>query len=254
MDLLEKSKSGRRHPWELARYEVVKSLINTHIKNYSGKKILDLGCGDLFFLNKFSEDKTDTDFYAVDTAFDEEYIKSEGVVSHIKLFNSLSNLPNEDLFFDIVFLMDVVEHIENDVTFLENLKNNSFITEKTIILITVPAYQKLFCYHDHFLGHYRRYTNSTIENVTKKAGFKTLTKGYFFTSLLLPRFIEVIKENAGKKNKIRGTRLTQWNKNNLTTQSIKKMLLFDFKIGQILKKIGINTPGLSNYLLCKIRA
>lgn len=253
MDLLEKSQSGRRHPWELARYEVVKSLIDIHIKNYSGKKILDLGCGDIFFLNKFSEDKPDADFYAVDTAFDEEYIESKEK-SQIKLFNSLSNLPTENLVFDIVFLMDVVEHIENDVAFLKSIKNSPFITKQTIIFITVPAYQQLFCYHDHFLGHFRRYSNSSIENATKKAGFSTLDKGYFFSSLLLPRYIEVTKEKAGKRNKIKGTRLTQWNKNNLTTQTIKLMLLFDFKIGQLLKRFGIKTPGLSNYLLCKIPA
>ena len=253
MDLLERSQSARRHPWELARYEVAKYLIDTQIKDYSGKKILDLGCGDLFFINRFSEDKPDADFYAVDTAFDEEYIKAEEA-SHIKLYNSLSKLPDENLIFDIVFLMDVVEHIEKDVAFLETLNNSSFISEQTVILITVPAYQKLFCYHDHFLGHFRRYTNSSIENATKKAGFSTLDKGYFFSSLLLPRCIEVIKENTGKENKIKGTRLTQWNKNNLATHIIKHMLLFDFKIGQFLKRFSIKTPGLSNYLLCKTRA
>ncbi len=251
MDLLEKSNTGNRHPWEIARLEVAKSLINYQINDYKEKKILDLGCGDLFFIQKFSEDKPQTEFFAVDTAFNEEFIKNHKT-NKIKIFRSLNDIPKqENLSFDIIFLMDVVEHIEDDLDFLKMLNKSSFVTEKTLVVITVPAYQTLFSQHDRFLGHYRRYTNSSIENVVKKAGFISLNKGYFFTSLLIPRTIEKLTEKIYDKKSFNGTGLTHWNKNQLITQTLKRLLLLDYKIGKLLKNLGINLPGLSNYIICK---
>ncbi len=254
MDLIEKSDTSLRHPWELARFKVVKSLIDKHVDDYIGKNVLDLGCGDLYFLDKFSNNKPDAKFYAIDTAFNESFINSRRN-SSIKLFKSLEHLPeNEDLIFDVVFLMDVIEHIENDLNFLKNLGESRYVSTNTLFLITVPAYQILFCEHDRFLGHYRRYTNSTLESTIKKTGLVSLKKGYFFFSLLVPRFLEVQKEkkDTGKKA-VSGTGLTHWNSNKFITNTIKTMLLLDFKISQIIKKLGITIPGLSNYMLCKKR-
>jgi len=55
------------------------------------------------------------------------------------------------------------------------------------VLITVPAFQKLFSRHDEFLGHYRRYNLQGISSTAEKAGLEILERSYFFSSLLLPR-------------------------------------------------------------------
>lgn len=254
MDLIEKSDTNHRHPWELARFKVVKSIIDKHVDDYTGKNVLDLGCGDLYFLDKFSNNKPDAKFYAIDTAFNKSFINSSRN-SPIKLYQSLENLPeNENLIFDVVFLMDVIEHIENDIDFLISLVESRYVSVNTLFLITVPAYQSLFCNHDRFLGHYRRYTNSILESTIKKTGLVSLKKGYFFFSLLLPRFLEVFKEKKYTREKaISGTGLTYWNSNKFITNTIKNWLLLDFKISETIKKLGITAPGLSNYVLCKKR-
>ena len=57
MDLLEKSETASRHPWELARLEVIKYLLKKEITDFKGKKVLDLGCGDLFFIRELAKEK-----------------------------------------------------------------------------------------------------------------------------------------------------------------------------------------------------
>lgn len=254
MDLLEKSETGRRHPWELARLEVVKYLLDKEIKDFKEKKILDLGCGDLFFIREFAKDKPESDFYAVDTAFTQEFIEQESGKTPVVLSASLENLTaRENVVFDIIFLMDVVEHIEQDVAFLSDLIKSSCVSGDTLFVITVPAFQKLFTDHDLFLGHYRRYTNSSIENAVNQAGMKSLKKGYFFSSLLLPRYLEKIIQNRKTKKEMEGTGLTSWNKNKFITKSLQTILLVDFRITYFFSRAGLKLPGLSNYLLCKKR-
>ncbi len=225
------------------------------MKEYAGKKILDLGCGDLFFLKHFSKDKPETEFYAIDIAFDKDFIEAEKH-SHIKLYDSLKKLPeNNNLRFDLIILMDVVEHIENDINFLKHLIESPFVSSSTIFFITVPAYNKLFFSHDKFLGHFRRYSNRSIDNTTTEAGLRTIDKGYFFFSLLIPRLFQVWKEKLkGGKNVISGTGLTHWNKNKALTMILKSFLIFDFRIHKSFKAMGIRTPGLSNYIICKKHA
>lgn len=254
MDLREKSETANRHPWELARVEVVKHLVKKEIEEFEGKKVLDLGCGDLFFIREFAKDKSASDFYAVDIAFTEEFIEAESKKDSVVLSNSLHTLAErENLVFDVIFLMDVVEHIENDVAFLKDLITSSFVSRDTLFLITVPAFQTLFTAHDVFLGHHRRYTNSSIEKVACEAGMKTLKKGYFFSSLLLPRLMEKLKKNRELNKTSKGTGLTSWDQNSFITKSIKTILLLDFQITSLLGRMGLKLPGLSNYLLCKKR-
>lgn len=252
MDLLEKSNSNKRHPWELARFKVVKSMVDMHFNNYAGKKILDLGCGDLYFLEQFAKDKPETEFYAVDIAFEENLIHSK-MNKLIHSYRSLEDLP-ENLTFDIVFLMDVIEHVEDDLAFLKNLMSSPFINNETLIVITAPAYQLLFCHYDRFLNHYRRYTNTTLNGLAAGAGLKIIDKGYFFFSLLLPRSVETLRDRmSGRKSAVKGTRLTTWSGQRMVTQALEKILYLDYRIHYFLKKMGFASPGLSNYLLCKKR-
>ena len=79
MDLVEVSRRNsvieNRHPWELARFEVVNNLLKGIIKNEADYTVLDIGCGDIFFLLKLSELYPKSSFYAIDIAFTDEIIE-----------------------------------------------------------------------------------------------------------------------------------------------------------------------------------
>ena len=249
MDLLEKGNSVKRHPWELARFEVVKDISKIYLEKNKGN-ILDLGCGDLFFIEKFKNFQPNSSCYAVDIAFTEEFIETHKNTT-IKIFNSIKDLP-DDLTFNIVFLMDVLEHIEDDETFLEDFVNSKYVNHETIFIITVPAYQKLFFSHDTFLKHFRRYTNTSLITLIEQCGLNAIEKGYFFLSLLAPRFLSVQKERiTGTARFKNGTDVGNWNANPFLTKLIKQILIADYKIQKGLKKAGLRLPGLSNYIVCK---
>ena len=64
-----------------------------------------------------------------------------------------------------IILADVIEHIENDKNFLEDVINSFSSVEN--ILITVPAYNILWNENDRHVGHFRRYSVKGLVNLIK---------------------------------------------------------------------------------------
>jgi trans-aconitate methyltransferase len=260
MDLVEVSKRQgdvNRHPWELSRFEVVNRLLKNILKNETGFTVLDIGCGDIFFVSKLCDRYPKASFYAIDIAFTDEIIsmlKPQIQGKNIYLFKSMEEAAlHLKKSADLVLLLDVVEHISDDKGFLLDLYNSKNINKDTSVMITVPAYKGLFCSHDHFLGHYRRYTNTSLLKVIEQAGFKKINMGYFFFSLIPPRILQVFKEKISKPDLSNSTTgLVEWNKGQGLTAFIKNILLIDFGVTNFIKKIsGLSLPGLSNYIICK---
>jgi SAM-dependent methyltransferase len=79
--------------------------------------------------------------------------------------------------FDTVFALNVVEHIEDH---LQALKNARLLLKKGgNVVILVPAFQSLFNSFDRQLGHYRRYTESSLKNLLEAADFDVVHTQYF---------------------------------------------------------------------------
>ncbi|MFN5318115.1 MAG: class I SAM-dependent methyltransferase [Bacteroidia bacterium] len=80
-------------------------------------------------------------------------------------------------YFDSIFALNVLEHIENDRLALSNAKK--LLKEGGTLIILVPAYQKLYNRFDKELMHFRRYTASSLCSVFRKAGFSISDNKYF---------------------------------------------------------------------------
>ena len=254
MDLIEaKHKTNtNRHPWEFARFEVLKHYFKTKLVNTPNPTIIDIGCGDSFVVESISKLYPQANLIAVDTAFTPEIIehyKQKINNTKIAFYYNIDEVPS-NIKADCILLMDVIEHIEFDIDFMKLVQNKAFTTMETKWFITVPAFQNLFCTHDTFLGHYRRYDNKQLVDHTSQAKLKTNEVGYFFFSLLLPRYLQVKKEQYNK-NSTTTTGLVEYNGGPIATKFIKTILVIDFKITLFLKAIGIKLPGLSNYIICQ---
>ncbi len=83
-------------------------------------------------------------------------------------------------------LFDVLEHIQDDLGFLETL-GNALRPGGTLIL-TVPAFNMLWSSEDDHAGHFRRYTVRTLSRVLVEAGFEVEFASPFFWPLTLPLF------------------------------------------------------------------
>lgn len=83
-----------------------------------------------------------------------------------------------------VGLFDVVEHIEDDRSFLESLYQ--LLCPNGRVYLTVPAFQVLWSSEDIYAGHRRRYTLRGVTNLLLESGYKIDFATYFFGFLPIP--------------------------------------------------------------------
>ena len=98
------------------------------------------------------------------------------------LYNILdlnSNLIGQ---YDVVLLMDVLEHIENPSKFiaaaLKHLKPDGHL------VINVPALQAFFSEYDICAGHFRRYSRASLKGELGNLPIRSVFEGYWGFSLL----------------------------------------------------------------------
>ena len=80
--------------------------------------------------------------------------------------------------FDLVLMLDVLEHIEDDRQALASAY--STLKPGGHLLVTVPALPWLWSRHDEANAHYRRYLPRTLREVLLDAGFQVDTLRYAF--------------------------------------------------------------------------
>jgi 2-polyprenyl-3-methyl-5-hydroxy-6-metoxy-1,4-benzoquinol methylase len=259
MDLVESGKStggiDKRHPWELARIEVIRRVLRDLAELHAGDVVLDVGCGDSFLAEQMALSYPAVTFYGIDTAFDEQRLGTltrKLKVSNLRLFRTLEEAASAigDKKAAIVLLMDVIEHIQDDVAFLQHLQGSPLVDPRTRYIISVPAFGFLFSTHDVVLGHYRRYSNKTLERLIKGAGLEPQLVCYFFSSLLLPRFTQAAKEKILRIKPRRTTQVAEWQGSKARQSLIKNILMWDFSLSWALCRRGITLPGLSNLAIC----
>ncbi len=96
---------------------------------------------------------------------------------------SVLEMPFDENSFDLAVSLDVIEHLEDDLGALRELRR--VVAPGGLLLVTVPAYQWLWSGHDEINHHHRRYTRSTLQRVAEQAGWEQ-TRTSYFNSLLLP--------------------------------------------------------------------
>jgi SAM-dependent methyltransferase len=169
-----------RHWWYRARREILATLIQRKIRLREGARILEIGCGtghNLEMLERFGR----ADGIEIDPAA--RAIAAERLGRPI----SSAALPEltgvEDRAYDLVALLDVLEHVEEDQAALESIARK--LRPGGRILIAVPAHPWMWSAHDQANHHKRRYTKKTLKAVIGAAGLRTDMLSWF-NSLLFP--------------------------------------------------------------------
>ena len=247
-----------RHPWELARLQVVKENLGKILQRMNTRhgplQILDIGCGDTFVIAQLATYFPQVNFIGLDINFSDDQLKSfqqKYLDTNVSIHKSWDEIQLDEGSIDVVLLLDVIEHIEDEISFMALVGKNLLIRDDTQFLITVPAYQSLFAAHDIILGHYRRYTNGSLRRRLAEAGYETEMTRYFFSSLLPPRMMQKLWEKINPRDTEAGSDVANWKGGEGTSKLITAILILDYRIGSVLKAVGINLPGLSNMALCR---
>lgn len=235
MDLRERREQlGFRHPWEVVRASffgnrIVKSAGNQPVN------ILDLGSGDCWFAEQLLPRLP---FGSTITCCDINFTELDLSTPTARGITKIRALPEGR--FHIVVLLDVIEHVENDVDFLQaNVKPK--LAEGGMVLISVPAHPSLFSEHDEFLGHYRRYTRRQLLATTNTM-FTPQENGYLFVSLAIVRVVQrMLLQNRDSDQQGVGS----WTSGKLLTKLVTALLSIDALTSIALRWLHIHLPGLT---------
>jgi len=185
-----------RHWWWVARKKIVINLLKKYLKK-SDNVILDAGCGTgagILYLQQFGNT------YGVDLSPKAvEFCKKRGI-SKVKI-GDVSKLPFKDNFFDLVCLLDVIEHVNDDKMVIKEISR--VLKKGGILLMTLPALPFIYSKHDKEQGHFRRYSKHDLNNLFKKTGFKKMKVSYFNIFLSSPIIaIRLLSKLGGKFSKL----------------------------------------------------
>lgn len=252
MDLLEqRGHHGLRHPWELARLKFVSRILRRVAQ--PGSSVLDVGCGDGFVLDSVSREFGFTRAVGVDVNLAEDG-REDATASPLEFRTGLPSPANAD--FDLLLLLDVLEHVEHPVAFLTDLVREQ-LRDGAWALVTVPAFGALFSELDVELKHFRRYRRSLLVNQAQQSGLQIVDSGYFFASLLPARALKVLAERALPKRATTAKAavgLGAWRGGPLLTSALAQALGADAQLCLALNQLGVRVPGLSAWLLCRYRS
>lgn len=78
---------------------------------------------------------------------------------------------------DVVTLLDVLEHIPDEVGALAQIRES--LTPGGYLFLTMPALQAFWSWNDEICGHQRRYSRQHLQRVATSAGFEFVDARYF---------------------------------------------------------------------------
>tara|TARA_B100001250_G_scaffold169750_1_gene146177 strand:+ start:6683 stop:7396 length:714 start_codon:yes stop_codon:yes gene_type:complete len=209
--------------WYFGRRKALSYKINKYSKVEKEKmNILEIGPGtgtNILELQNFGK----VDILEIDEYFIELISKNKQLRIN-NIFNSFKEINKT---YDLVVILDVLEHVENTKIFLDDIY--SILENNGVLIISVPAHESLFSEHDILLKHYKRYSKKTLKDELKDIFF--LKEFFWYNFLLFPiRYIQI-----------------KFSKNTNSDTSVGSLLNFVLKliikIELIFIKFGIKTPA-----------
>jgi SAM-dependent methyltransferase len=107
---------------------------------------------------------------------------------------SALRLPVRTESFRVVGLFDLIEHIQDDKSLLEEVAR--VLMPGGIVVATVPAHQWLWSEHDVKARHFRRYGVGDLVAAFERSGFRIEFVHQFYGFLLLPAVIRKVLGRA----------------------------------------------------------
>jgi SAM-dependent methyltransferase len=178
---LQTHQAEDRHWWYRGRRKVLERVVED-LRLPARARILDAGCGSGRNMVELARHGTVTGIELSEASVSLARERGAGEV----IAGSVLEMPFEADSFDLAASLDVIEHLEDDLAALRELRR--VVAPGGSLLVTVPAYQWLWSGHDEINHHFRRYTRRSLQRAGEQAGWHQVRTTYF-NSLLLPAAI-----------------------------------------------------------------
>jgi SAM-dependent methyltransferase len=144
-------------------------------------------------------------------------------------------IPFEDASFDLVTCLDVIEHTDDDVAALRELRRVARPGGR--LVVSVPAHPRLWSQHDVMNGHRRRYVRRTLRAAAEAAGWQIERMTGFNVVYLAPAALVRI----GRRERREGESELE-----LTPPALNPLLELPLRLEAALVRRGASLPtGLS---------
>lgn len=170
-------------PWFKQRNELINALITGN--NLNGN-FLDIGGGNGFQAKSLEENKSIEKIFLVEPGYSGCLNAKKRGIENVfcGVFQDFDFKENK---VSICGLFYVIEHIEDDITFLNELYVK--LPKNSHVLINVPALQWLWSDADIHSGHFRRYSQKDLKRINQETKFQIIDSGFYFSYYTLPLFI-----------------------------------------------------------------
>jgi SAM-dependent methyltransferase len=170
------------HWWHIGRRKIIASFVEDICRRVTDRRprILDVGCGtgaNLLMLSKFG------DAEGVDVSEDALAFCRERGLENVKL-GAAEQLPYDDGTFDLVTALDVVEHLDDDLAGLREMRR--VLRPGGRVLLFVPTFMFLWGLQDDVSHHRRRYRMPELGRVLEQAGFEVERSTYANITFFMP--------------------------------------------------------------------
>ncbi len=170
------------HWWYTGRRKILSSFVEDICRRVTDRRprILDVGCGtgaNLLMLSKYG------DAEGVDVSEDALAFCRERGLENVKL-GAAEELPYEDGTFDLVTALDVVEHLDDDLAGLREMRR--VLRPGGRVLLFVPTFMFLWGLQDDVSNHRRRYRMPELRRVLEQAGFEIERTTYANITFFMP--------------------------------------------------------------------
>jgi SAM-dependent methyltransferase len=156
-------------------YRAKAGAVRRSIADIDPTEILDIGAGSGFFTEDLLRHTAVRRATCVDTGYAAD--RDETRAGKPVAFRRSVKCSDADL----VLLMDVLEHVDEDRAFLRDYADRT--APGAYFLISVPAFPFLWSGHDVFLEHRRRYTIGSLLPVIRAAGLEPLGRHYYYAAV-----------------------------------------------------------------------
>jgi SAM-dependent methyltransferase len=256
VDLLERpSRTFLRHPWETARFAFFSAILSESLSHRRNATILDAGSGDGWFATQLIVSARHRSASAGGwrvLCWDPSYEASD--IERLACSASLGQridftrtLP--DGRFPCILLLDVLEHVEDDLEFLTDLARTHLDRDGNVLL-SVPCWRILYGQHDRQLGHHRRYDPQTCRHLIRQAGLRIERSGGLFFGPLLVRSMQRALEPLRSVNAASGPPPLSWEHGPTSGTLVRAALRWEIAAARWLERVGLHAPGLSWWALC----
>jgi SAM-dependent methyltransferase len=224
-------------------------MIGSVAKGLGVIRVLDVGCGDGYLCRELSRRSDVQAVDGVDVNLTEQEVDAlRRKEDKIVYYNAYRDLPPGR--YNLVLLMDVLEHVREDSRFLAEIVDR-YLAKGGHLIVTVPSFPFLYSRHDAYLAHFRRYGRKQLVRMVRDSNLFCMGSGYLFLSLLPIRFAEVLRERIidGEREVIRG--IGGWTYGKLLTLAVVAILRCENRLSLFLNSLGVRIPGLTVWAVCK---